>query len=108
MSSHDTSYWRLVCDCLVAFHQFTEGKALDTIQAFRVKLFALNDQGASELIYHQEPFYLAAQLASGEAREPTKKEAAQYDEMLKRRVNETTALGTDDEVRHSIKRGKAA
>ena len=54
------AFWEVVEDCLVKIHRVASPQA--KLSAFRVKLNATGG-GAEEVIYHDEPFYVACDIA---------------------------------------------
>ncbi|HET8774378.1 MAG TPA: hypothetical protein VFP80_11320, partial [Thermoanaerobaculia bacterium] len=64
--------------------------------------------GARRLIFHEEPFALAARLAGSTELVPSQRQAAQYREILRKRVEEAVILGDDRELPAFTLRGRAA
>jgi hypothetical protein len=108
MNPQNTAFWQVVHDCLTEFHRLSPSAAKRKIREFRLKLADLRECIQVDLILHQEPFYLAPQLAGREPLEPTRTLAARYQQMLMDRTHEATALGTDEEVAGSARQRRAA
>jgi hypothetical protein len=102
MTSHSTYFWRAVHDCLVQFHHLESVQAQRRVRQFRLRLQEAPEDVDTELIFHEEPFALACRLMGQEELFPSGEEAAQYQEILKRRADEAAALGTDEEVRRMV------
>lgn len=99
MTSNSAFYWRVVHDCLVNLHALDTLEAQRRVRAFRMKLRDAPTDVDGELIFHEEPFVLACRLAERERVVPTPEEARAYRRILQDRARESSALGTEEEVR---------
>jgi hypothetical protein len=57
------AYWRAVRNCLTQFHGQRPAIAARKARALREKLEASDEGLAGEITYHDEPFYVACDLA---------------------------------------------
>ncbi len=57
------AYWGTVEDCLVSFHQLTKQSAHGMTNAFRKKIESPPPGISGDVIYHDEPFYIACDIA---------------------------------------------
>jgi hypothetical protein len=57
------AFWLVVEDCLVQFHHATRPNASSKTQNLRTKIESSTTPLANELIYHDEPFYVACDIA---------------------------------------------
>ncbi len=57
------AYWGTVEDCLVSFHQVSKQSAHGLTNAFRRKVESPPPGISGEVIYHDEPFYIACDIA---------------------------------------------
>jgi hypothetical protein len=57
------SFWELVTDCLVTFHGIERTEAEGTVRTFIGELVSLNGLPDDDIVYHNEPFNLACDLA---------------------------------------------
>jgi hypothetical protein len=58
-----TPFWAIVEDCLVAFHGMSKGTAHGKTNAFRKKVRNPPEGISGDIIYHEEPFYVACDIA---------------------------------------------
>jgi hypothetical protein len=58
----ESGYWAVVADCLVAFHGYGPKSADAIIAGYRARLEGL-PPSTYALVFHEEPFYLAGELA---------------------------------------------
>lgn len=107
MSSGTSYFWRIVVDCLESFHGRDRAAALDLVRQFRTLLREAPPDIDTELIFHEEPFALAARLAGSTELVPSPRQATQYREILRERVEEAAILGDDRELRTYTVRGRA-
>lgn len=77
-------FWLVVRDCLIRFHGISADEAERGIAELREKLADSKVPGAVEMIYHDEPFYVACDIARQrlDIRDPAWWE--EYQEMLDR------------------------
>ena len=108
MNFQTTAYWKIVGDCLTAFHGISADQSLEIIRHFRLRLLEKPAEMEAELVYHEEPFYLAARLAGHEAREPSGGEIESYEKMIATRTREAAAVGTDQELQRGSQDRAAA
>lgn len=64
--SGEERFWRVVEDCLVELHGFTRAEAEARWQDLVRRLRGHPDRGVEEMIYHDEPLYVANDLAGHE------------------------------------------
>jgi hypothetical protein len=57
------AFWEAVRLCLVSFHRFDTGTAEKTIETYKSRLADSKHPGAAEIVYHEDPFNLACELA---------------------------------------------
>jgi hypothetical protein len=62
----------------------------------------------TELIFHEEPFALAARLGGSTELVPSQWQVTQYREILRKRVEEAATLDDDRELHAYTVRGRAA
>lgn len=108
MSGGTSNFWRIVVDCLESFHGRDRAGALELVRQFRALLREAPPDIDTELIFHEEPFALAARLAGSTKLVPSQRQAAQYREILRKRVEEAVILGDDRELPAFTLRGRAA
>src|SRR5579872_6825156 len=58
-----TAYWSVVEDCLQKVHSLTKASAHGKTNALRRKLKNAPDEISGDFIYHDEPFYVACDIA---------------------------------------------
>ena len=78
-------YWDVVVECLVKFHHFDQEKAHRKVTELRKGLLEAPEylrKDVSNLVYHQEAFYLACDLAENEINLAEYKQ--EYGQMLAR------------------------
>lgn len=61
--SHE-EFWNVVVDCLVMFHRRERKRASNETRAYRVRLEGRVDKSTFGLIYHEEPFVIACEIAA--------------------------------------------
>jgi hypothetical protein len=108
MSSGTSYFWRIVADCLESFHGRDRTAALELVRQFRTLLREAPPEIDTELIFHEEPFALAALLAGSRELVPSPRQATRYREILRKRVEEANILGDDRELHAYTVRGRAA
>ena len=101
-------FWRIVVDCLESFHERNRATALDLVREFRALLREAPSDIDTELIFHEEPFALAARLAGSAVLVPSVSQAMKYREILEERVEEATILDDDRELHAYTVRGRTA
>ncbi|HEX8317571.1 hypothetical protein [Longimicrobium sp.] len=85
------AFWAIVTDCLQAFHDFERDEAVLRVAGYRESienppLEQLPPAGYdADLIFHEEPFYLASDLAGEELNSPSTGSS----------TSELSLLGTD-------------
>jgi hypothetical protein len=57
------NYWRVVIECLVRFHQCPRAKAQSAVANYKVCLGSRLKKSELDLIYHEEPFAIANEIA---------------------------------------------
>jgi len=60
----ERAYWEAVKDCLVLFHDFKVQAADEAIHGYQKEV--VSQMSFPLLIYHEEPFYLANEIADKE------------------------------------------
>ena len=108
MSSGTSYFWRIVVDCLESFHGRDEAAALELVREFRTLLREAPPDIDTELIFHEEPFALAARLGGSTELVPSPQQATQYREILQKRVKEAAILDDDRELHAFTVRGRTA
>ncbi len=63
VAAEKLAYWGAVEDCLVHFHQLSKPMAHGKTNALRRKLASLPTDIDADIIYHDEPFYVACDIA---------------------------------------------
>ena len=100
MNSYSAAYWQIVRDCMVELFRVSEPETLLRIRDFRLRLQQAPTDFLPEMVYHEEPLRLAAQLAGRE--EPEGGEASErYHDIMRRRNAEAAALGSEEEVQRA-------
>lgn len=61
--SEKAAFWQAVTDCVVHFHHQSRAAALRKVRDLRRKLETSKVIGVGEIIYHDEPFYVACDVA---------------------------------------------
>lgn len=97
MNPYVMAYWQIVRDCMTELLDVSEDAALRRIRDFRLRLQQGPADFVAEIVYHEEPLRLAARLAE-KAEPETEMARMRYREIMHRRGDEATALGTDAEV----------
>jgi hypothetical protein len=59
-------FWNVVEDCLVEFHGLPKATAIERTTKLRKELKSMPPDEDSNLIYHEEPYFVAADLAGVE------------------------------------------
>lgn len=108
MSSGTSYFWRIVVDCLESFHGRDTAAALELVRQFRMLLREAPPDIDTELIFHEEPFAVAARLGGSTELIPSQRQATQYREILRKRVEEAAILDDDRELHAYTVRGRAA
>ncbi len=98
MNTEQSAYWHTVQETMVTFHGIDRDAAKAKIERYRVALLETGDVLALELATHEEPFYLATQLAGRKVVEPTASQAKVYAQIMKRCTEEAVAFGAMDEL----------
>jgi hypothetical protein len=62
-TKNKAAFWGAVEDCLVEFHNLSRDVAHEKSATFRECIEALPRRTTEDIIYHEEPFYLACDLA---------------------------------------------
>ena len=57
------SFWKVVANCLVDFHNFKDKQAKKAVMNYRKNLKNSLTKSSFELVYHEEPFALANDIA---------------------------------------------
>lgn len=57
------AFWRVVEECLSRFHRFDALRSIQEARALRQQFEAPPLDVAGDLIYHDEPFYVACEIA---------------------------------------------
>jgi hypothetical protein len=57
------AYWKVVTDCLIKFHGKSGQDAQNLTCDYRRKVEDPGDEPVGDIIYHEEPFYVACDLA---------------------------------------------
>ena len=86
------AFWEAVVDCLVQFHGFSRMDA--RAQAFNLRSRlerVLGNRFEPGVIYHDEPFYIAARLAGREI--DLRRHWPEYDAIRSRRLGRMTESG---------------
>lgn len=108
MSTGTSYFWRIVVDCLESFHGRDRAAALELVRQFRTLLREAPPDIDTELIFHEEPFALAARLAGSTELVPSQQQATEYGELLQKRMQEAAILDDDHELHAYTVRGRAA
>ena len=74
------AFWKAVEACLVQFHHFQSPDAKQAIKHFQKKLKDASPPLGGEMVYHEEPFYLACDLAGQQLDLASHRES--YDKVL--------------------------
>jgi hypothetical protein len=98
MSSGTSYFWRIVVDCLESFHGRDETAALELVRQFRMLLRQAPPDIDTELIFHEEPFALAARLGGSTELVPSEQQATRYREIIRKRGEEAAILDDDREL----------
>ena len=98
MSNGTSYFWRIVVDCLESFQGRDPAEALELVRQFRTLLREAPRDIDTELIFHEEPFALAARLAGSTELVPSQQQATEYREICQKRVEEAAILGDDREL----------
>jgi hypothetical protein len=83
------AYWTIVTDCLERFHDFSHWEALSASRDLRDVIESPRYEDSpppgynSELFYHNEPFYVACDVAGRELN--LDEHRAEYDELVRSR-----------------------
>ncbi len=59
----EVAFWEIVVDCLEQIHRLSASAASEEIHSFRSRIGSAPEGISPDLIYHDEPFYLACDLA---------------------------------------------
>lgn len=62
-TQHHDAFWLVVIDCLTTFHCWTGQRARQSVDEYRKRLQSSLDPTTFDLIYHEEPFAIANELA---------------------------------------------
>jgi hypothetical protein len=108
MSTGTSYFWRIVVDCIESFYGRDPAAALELVRQFRTLLREAPPDIDTELIFHEEPFALAARLAGSTELVPSQRQATQYREILRKRVEEAAILDDYPELHAYTVRGRAA
>lgn len=108
MRSGTSYFWRIVVDCIESFRGRDRDAALELVRQFRTLLREAPPDIDTELIFHEEPFALAARLAGNTELVPSPQQATQYAEILRERMEEADILGDDRELHTYTVRGRSA
>jgi hypothetical protein len=108
MNTGTSYFWRIVVDCLESFHGRDTAAALDLVRQFRTLLREAPAEIDTELIFHEEPFALAARLAGSTELVPSQEQEARYREILRKRMEEAVILDDDRELHAYTVRGRRA
>jgi hypothetical protein len=65
-SAEKRDYWRIVAECLVAFHQRKRAEATHQAKYHRSQIESLEPQNSSDIFYHREAFDVACDIAGQE------------------------------------------
>lgn len=60
------AFWAATVECLVRFHGYTESRARDGVAAFRDRVSRAPISRPEEMVYHDEPFNVACDIAGCE------------------------------------------
>ena len=60
----ERAYWEAVKDCLVEFHEFNVHDAENAVYGYQKEV--VSQMSSPLLIFHEEPFYLANEIADKE------------------------------------------
>ena len=61
-STSKESFWTTVEDCLVSFHDVERTKAREMVDGLQARISSLPEDLNKDIIYHEEPFYVANNL----------------------------------------------
>jgi hypothetical protein len=75
-------YWRVVEDCLVELHGLSRTEARRSVSELRARLKALPPGIDRDIIYHEEPVHVAADLVGRNLPHETYRQP--YDQILER------------------------
>jgi hypothetical protein len=57
------NFWRVVIECLVTFHRWPRQKAQGAVANYKTCVSSRVNKSEFELIYHEEPFAIANEIA---------------------------------------------
>jgi hypothetical protein len=55
-------YWRVVAECLIAYHGLEKGESLRRARAYRIDIENAEPYIQNDIFYHNEPFDVACDL----------------------------------------------
>lgn len=91
-SASKMSFWMTVEDCLVSFHHVERIKAREIVDGSRDRLSSLADDLNKDIIYHEEPFYIANLIAGKEVSLAEHYRA--YDALMRKNASASLSLTT--------------
>jgi hypothetical protein len=76
------AFWTVTTDCLIEFHGLSRVDAEHGVKALRASLADVRVAGAEEMIYHDEPFHVACDIAGRDLDRFAPEIATEYQRML--------------------------
>jgi hypothetical protein len=77
------TFWLVVVDCLTAFHEWEAARARRAVKTFETSLASKVTMSAYSMIFHEEPFVLACEIAQYPMSMASHRE--EYEAILKKR-----------------------
>jgi len=93
------AFWAVTRECLVQFHGIDPEEAASGVASLRDRLARTGVPMAEEMIYHDEPFNVACDIAGNQLDEFDESMAEEYYRMLERPfpvLNEPDAVGVHE------------
>ncbi len=56
-------YWRVVSECLIAFHEYSKKDAVHRVSSYRLDVEGAELDVHSDIFYHNEPYDVACDIA---------------------------------------------
>ena len=81
------AFWTAVVQCLERFHQFGHEDATGAVREVRARMLDVPEDGdaaLADMIYHSEPWHVAADIAKDDASTLSPAQRETYEEILKR------------------------
>lgn len=103
MITSPTAYWQIVLACLTRLEKVSAARARDVLTNFRKHLQNMPETLWQDMVFHNEPWQLALQLAgvSDEElrqRRLSEEERRWYDKTMDKAISDASAVGTENEL----------